>query len=633
VTWTKKRKDGVKEINKRRTINVDAVFDIETEDWTTFVCGGVYEKSGKYLSFGWKEEKAFVNYLLSLKGDVWAHNGGNFDDKWLLDHIVEMGLEARVIAAGSRIVALEVCDLKIYDSKALTQLSLKELTEGAQVSKEKLALTCVKKRDCDTECAGYCAISREMSADKLKVLLKYLKADCVSLMDALNRIKEYAESNELDLGITIGSSAWRNVKRCLGVPGAKMTAQEHMSARAGYYGGRVQLFRPKAHRGFEYDVNSMYPSRLAFCPVPTGNHEAFFGTDARKRFLSKRPGIWRAEVRVPKMHIPPLPFRHKGRVCYPTGTFEGSWTTPELSYALSLGVQVKVFEGIVWEGERVVFTDWVERLFALRSGVGKKSPIGKFLKGYLNSLTGKFGARPDNETIVINPPTLKFCKNRGPCEYECDGWCGCYTPTSSPNIFTEKRWRLSACSHIEWAAYLTSEARIEWHKQAVSVDDGKDVVYGDTDSLLTLSARTRNVVDGDDLGMWKKDTMWQNFLGMAPKVYTYEALKEDAEPALKVKAKGIRLPTDRKKAKNAILTGEPIGKGGPIGFKVGLKLGKFFQKSDLTRRVKQGYGDRILDAGSEFTRAPSIREANGYEDDGLNRDEDFESDVFAELPE
>lgn len=597
------------------------VFDLETEDWDKYVVGGFLNSDeqgepDKYYDFPTEQDGA--DFLLAQHGDWWAHNGGIFDNKWALDRANERGLSCVAIPAGSRIVELRVGkNLRLLDSKALTKISLEELTKGADVSKEKLQLPCVCEQSREGEsCGGYCSIRRVMPAEQFRRLREYLRADCFSLFGALRSVKRFAEQRSIDLGITVGGAAWRTAKRWLDLPSANLDKSDHAFARAGYFGGRVQIFRKESRSGFEKDVASMYPSRLATRPVPVGNHQRHMGRKkAEPAYSNGLPGIYRAKVTVPESFIPPLPFRHGGRIHYAHGELEGTWAKPELDYAQSVGVVLEeVYECVVWEEEKVLFRRFVEEMFAIRKSApgGKSGPIGTFIKYIINSLTGKFGARPDNDTLDINPDVVRVCVCRNAAFNGCT--CGAHEPYGdSPDVFLSTKYRLASCGHVEWAAYLTAEARVEWHRQALSLGNGGvDLVYGDTDSIYSERNRTRN--EGFELGQWEPKGPYLDFVAIAPKVYWYRRPDEKGEIELHVRGKGLRLDKQAERAKAKL---EPAAKGGVSevfardgihGTWQGARVGKFFQKQHTTRKVSQGFGDRYLNADGVTTRAPHISE-------------------------
>jgi hypothetical protein len=161
------------------------------------------------------------------------------------------------------------------------------------------------------------------------------------------------------------------------------------------------------------------------------------------------------------------------------------------------GAKVREFEeALIFPFEKVIFRPWVDRLFALRSAAigwdgkpDKKGPLGIWLKYYLNSLTGKFGSRPDTERVVIAPSIEEIEEHA--CV--CPAWmldngkcrCGAWQQLDDAgNIYAEPRFRIQPCGHIEWAAYLTAEARVEWQRQATAINDGLDSVMATRTAYL-----------------------------------------------------------------------------------------------------------------------------------------------------
>lgn len=614
----------------RRDLDLSGgVFDIETQDWDTFVCGGHLDPSGAYLAYDWKAEDDFVDHLLSIEGTLWAHSGGTFDFKWILDHALHRGLKVRAIASGSSIVKLWLGKrLALMDSHALFKISLAKLTAAQAVKKVKLELPC----RCGKECGGYCSIRRDMPAREMKQVLYYLEQDCRSLFDAIEGFRAYAAAHDLDLCATVGSSAWRNAKRYLGLGKSALDSWGHKAARRSYYGGRTQVLRPYAESGFECDANAMYPSMIASVPLPVGEVEALSGRDAALAFERGREGVFMAKVLVPPMHIPPLPRRcGTGRIAYPTGAFVGTWTAPELRYAAELGVSVDVSDGLIWEGSGVVFEPWVKKIWGLRFEApgGKSGPLGTWLKFIANSLTGKLGMDPLRETIEFDPD-LKSCRPKNACRLggdadcgrccrgvlvdgrwtraHCSGWCGSHKPVFPElGIYSKQVWRIDDCAHPEWAAYLTSSARVLLHRQLVADGEGGlTSVYCDTDSVFSTTRRTWRM--GDQLGEFEDRGPFSSFRALAPKVYSYEK-----GPDLTVRAKGIFLPkkpTELRAAFEALADGKSVGeaRSGIIGFKAGARRGKFFMAGSRLRRVRDiGYGDRFLTPDG-WTRPPTAKE-------------------------
>ena len=146
-------------------------------------------------------------------------------------------------------------------------------------------------------------------------------------------------------------------------------------------------------------------------------------------------------------------------------------------------------------------------------------------------------------------------------------------------------------------------ARVEWHKQATSVGEGMNVVYGDTDSIFSVHPLQRHVTKSkEELGRWLDVGKGEKFHCLAPKVYTFW---RDSSPV--VKTKGVRLPRSQALAAAQLRLGVPLkGADGIHGLRKGAREGKFFKAQSVTRVLEGGYGDRIPDGA--WTRAPTIDE-------------------------
>lgn len=597
----------------RRRIAIDAVYDIETQDWTTFVLGGIRDWTGAFIRHWWQKEETLIDHLLDVRnpdgnpGVVWAHNGGRFDHRWLVEHIIRRDIRCTITASGAGIIKVQVKDGPTFvDSKLLAKVSLEDFTKGLGVEKQRLELPCICGEE---DCRRYCAIRRGMPMAHRRLLESYHQADCESLWQALERLQAFADAEDLDLGVTVGGSAWANARRLLELPDAELPRSDHDFAREAYKGGRVQVLRPFTPHGSSCDVNSMYMGTLKNNELPTGAYARTMGADIRHAYNMSRLGIYRAIVHVPEMHLPPLAIKRRdGRTGYPFGKLHGTWTLRELEYAESLGCTVEVQEGLVWKSRDVVFRRWVEKIWALRFAAtgGKSGPMGTFLKFYGNSLTGKLGSDPLKDLVCVNPDTIKCCV----CPGECVGCGGHAMFEGSVFLYTRKINRLDACCHVEWAAMLTADARIELHRQLASISDGIGGAYLDTDSCFSVEPRTRNM--GSELGQWQAEGEFRDLRCIAPKVYTYSRGEKRT-----TKGKGFRLPDDAEKAARLLIAGAPVVKSGVIGFRRGLRRAARGQDSfyaePLSRRASVGYGDRILESGSETTRAPSAAEFFGTE--------------------
>lgn len=613
-------------IPKRKRLSVDYTLDIETEAWDKPVVAGLLDVAADEFTHAWWESEAdFAEMVLGLEGTLWAHNGGRFDALWLCEWIRRLGLKAEVYATGARITLVKVGKLEIRDSMALIPLRLADAAKIAGREKAETQLPCVcpdavkarrKRIGLKEDCGGYCSIRRiGMSVPDRRKLVEYLEVDCRVDAEALLALQDYADVKDLDLCGTIGASAWATIKRRYGVGSAQWSWSEYNLARRGYYGGRVQVFRPVAVEGYQYDMNSAYPDALSRLALPVGRPDMMAGQEARAAFEGGKPGIFTARVDVPGMFIPPLPYRDEhDRVQYPVGKVRGTWCAPELRAAVELGCRVDGFgASLVWPEEEKVLAPFAEWAWGLRAAAGKKSAIGKWLKFFLNSPTGKLAQKPETQRAWISHENPDVCPADGDCregrkcgrdsvgccEHRCLGSCGVARPLGrfDSAVWTKEIRRIPDNGFVQWAAYLTGGTRVKLGRQLR--DDGQDgrtACYTDTDGIKTLTLRTEEIGDADTLGAWLFEGKFvpssdgePGFRALAPK--TYRTHGEDG--AIEVKSKGISEPDWPSLVKK-----EPcLVDRGVEQFRTAARLPNFFTRKRLERTLKYDgvtFGDRRL---------------------------------------
>lgn len=566
-------------------MNPAAVYDIETENWTTFVLGAIHYRDGQTELFTHEREAEMVEALLAIDGEVWAHNGGRFDHLWLLDRL---DVEAHVQTNTSGIISMRVdgSAAVFLDSMRVFPFSLAVLTAGA---KKSLADLCT----CGKSCGGYCAIRRRMSARVRSRVTSYLISDVEELMAALLHFSDRAREWGFSIRNTLGSTSWHSAEKELKLERVAWDRTMWKKTRAGYYGGRCEVFHREAPRGWQSDVNSMYSWALTN-PLPFGVPRERVAREARRSWIRARPGIYHATVHVPDMWIPPLPFRVKTGLAFPVGKMTGAWARPELAYAESLGCKIaRVHSAVVWQDEREIFTPWIRRLWVERAKYGKDSREGKWLKWVLNSLTGKLGTRALSRRVKVNPDLTRIalCQCMPAPSCRCGGW----RPLSD-NVWEQIVLERDPepCSHPEWAAYLTAYARIRLHAQLIA-GGHDDAVYCDTDCVWSLEKREG---EGGDLGEWAAGTLkgrlltgeCRNFDAMGPKAYRAEQrFADNKSPRWGeiVRLKGVPDPNWE-----AVKEGEPQSFFSMRGVRRPSESGKFFERLSMQRRVSRNTGRR-----------------------------------------
>lgn len=618
-----------------------AFYDIETEEWDRFVLGGFISSSGLYQEFSWIEGEAepggralFEAILAEGPGvDIYAWNGGRYDFNWFLQHAREQEITCEIGSAGARITRLQVKGgPTLKDAMALVPLSLERAAAiaGIHLTKE-TGCTCT----CGDDCGGYCRFKRVgMEPAERAALSAYLRLDCEAGVAIVQAIREEGARSDYVLKGTIGGTAYATAKRTCGFQDAEWTPDSYALARSGYYGGRVELYRPAAESGWSCDLISAYPWALGRTPLPVGERIVISGDRAARAFRRGKEGIYEADVYVPAMFVPPLPYRMGARVLFPIGYLQGgAWTRIELAAAIAEGCEVRRWSrAIVWEDAAPICAPFVDQAFGRRAEAIAAGNAGlkEWHKLVANSFTGKCAQQPEMERVLLWPELIKLCPaepcqfpdrascercRRSPkcCSHKCRKTCGAYIgmdPAPS-RLWSSAFFRIPDCGHVHWSAYLTAATRIEWRAQALADGQGgATMVYGDTDSIFSTERRERRL--GADLGDWNDEGAWIGWHGVAPKVYSVERALPDGfhGPRKRTgKAKGVSDidPDDW----DDFAAGEPVPMNrGVLSFREAARRGgSLFTRRKLTRRSLAGgvwFGGRRL--GSDGRTWPTTTE-------------------------
>src|SRR5262249_55625803 len=152
------------------------------------------------------------------------------------------------------------------------------------------------------------------------------------------------------------------------------------------------------------------------------------------------------------------------------------------------------------------FAPLVERWYAIRREMGRKTPLGQWIGRLPKALTGKFAERPDRSRVVMHPESIKVCLRHGPCSNGCTKKCGAYDQLDQYGfIFAIPYSHMAECAYPQWSAYLRAHTRVQWLTQAERY--GKDLCFGNTDSLWSQS-RLAPEPCGDGLGQWELQGAW-----------------------------------------------------------------------------------------------------------------------------
>ncbi len=569
---------------------VDGTLDIECASWDRFAVAATYRPAtGSVIH---KTIPALTDWLLANPGHYWAHCGGTYDFLAIAEELRRRSLACSVDLAGHRVSRLVCGRLTLRDSYPLVPLALDIAAPLAGATAPKLSLRC----SCGNACGGYCRIR---PGDTRPSVAEYVAADAYVLWQVLQAIEEHAASLGLHLRGTIGGTAWATAKALLELPDADFEPAQWRAIRKGYYGGRVQIFRPMARGpGAHWDISSAYPAALAGTQLPVGDCDEYGSRLAAKCLALQRPGIYTITIVVPESYVPPLPIRDGHYLAYPFGELRGTWTLPEIELARARGATVtEVHDALVWDATAPIFGDLIRHWFEARSRAGKKTPLGQWLRLLANSLTGKLAEGPERRTVRMFPESIVTCPMLRPCSrIRCSGACGAYEQLDHwGQVWSIPFYRPATSGHVHWAAYLTASTRATWLAGAES--QGHDIVYGDTDSIWTLS-RKGPEPQGRALGHWEYKHGWTEWQCVAPRAYRYR----DDDGGAVVRTAGMAVSDDEWQK------GRAETDRGVMGFVEAARSsqGLFRRKHRAWTMPKRAegsglYGDRILAHGEGIT--------------------------------
>ena len=159
------------------------------------------------------------------------------------------------------------------------------------------------------------------------------------------------------------------------------------------------------------DFNSLYPYIMATFPMPCGKVRHFVGNILATEI--NPIGFFKANIIAPEnLKVPVLTTKVliDGKLVNvaPTGTFTGWYFSVELFNARDrFGYKFEILEGYVFSERKVLFTEYMYKLYALRTYFDKDNPLNTVAKLLLNSFYGRWGMVPYfSDTKVLSDSEL-----------------------------------------------------------------------------------------------------------------------------------------------------------------------------------------------------------------------------------
>ncbi len=334
---------------------------------------------------------------------------------------------------------------------------------------------------------------QKLQTDSMADDREYVFRDCEIVRRAMDFVWGYCERMELKrCPATLGGLSVMTWKKM----GGKNCHDTNSNSRQALYGGRVELFKRvnETNKLAWTDINSLYPF------VMLGEYP-----DRLEEFGSRLPeyGVADVTITMKESAFGYLPFKaNNSRIFYPFGQMRGTWTIPEITYALEHGGKIdKVHNAYGSATCSRPYSDFVRNVFDLRLKA-ESDAENLFFKLLLNNLYGRLGA-----TGVISRGVWSTESNR-----------------NKGVGYGEKRlveYQMPPAEETNWchAAYVTSYGRIELMKyiELIGVDN---MIYSDTDSTIFECGNDKlPFKTGNELGQMKL-VSWENECETyAPKMY------------------------------------------------------------------------------------------------------------------
>jgi hypothetical protein len=528
--------------------------------------------SSFYLSDFESVEQMMLTCLKSLlirKYDgfkIYAHNLAKFDIIFLFKYLLKLATIKPIIHSG-KIISLTVnygenggYQIEFKDSLLLLLSSLDSLSKSFKVEDKKFIFPHLFVNENNLDYIGNVpAFNNFMKVKEDQYneyksnfnnnwnlkneAIKYCNLDCVSLYQVLfkfndmifkyfgKNIHHYPTLPSLAMAIYRSNFMAENLI-------AQLSGKIADDIRKGYTGGAVDMYIPESTSEVKIkclDVNSLYPSQMQSQLMPVG-FPTYFEGDILK--IDKNAfGFFSVKITAPHDIKHPIlqthiKTDHGTRTISPIGTWTDMMFSEELKNAINYGYQIEVLWGYTFKTD-IIFKDYVDFLFNLRSQYPSSHPLNFIAKILLNSLYGRFGM--DDNFVSINIIHKDFYT-----DFENKYFDSIIKTTEIDDYILVEYQRIQIESensihntNIAVAAAITAYARI--HMTQFKNNPEIILYYTDTDSIYVDedSKINPNLIDNRILGKLKLEYTCKKAIFLSPKVYCL--LTEDDKIIYKVK--------------------------------------------------------------------------------------------------
>lgn len=541
------------------------------------------KKSSFYLSdYNNKDEmlKSGIKSIFKRKNNgssVFVHNFSNFDVILLLNTLSTLSFDNKIslIINNNNFISLKLDFTEKYkinfkDSYLLLPSSLKKLSKyfNTDIKKYIFPYNFLKNRNVSLNYVGevpsikyfnnitleeyetYCKEFNKNWSLKEETK-KYCEQDVVALHSVLDKfnllIYDLIRINAIKYP-TLSSLAFAIYRATfLEAKIPKLTGDVYNFIHKGYYGGAVDVYKPKLTKGliYKYDVNSLYPYVMSKFDMPVGNAKYFEGDIF---LIEKDPfGFFEVEVESPKFLNHPI-LLHKSvnkkfnnRTIASLGNWKNVYFSEEIKNAKKYGYKFKVLKGYLFERKNI-FDKFVSTFYSIKKNSDKKDPMYMISKLILNSLYGKFGMSPyKNKHVILDKNEIYsfIDKSKIKSVIELDNDKVFMEYEDNQNFNLDNNY-IEPNINIAIAAAITAYARI--HMSQFKNNKNIELYYSDTDSIDVTTPLNSNIIN-EELGSMKLENIFKRAVYLAPKVYG--GININNESVIKIKGSKVKLSYDQ----------------------------------------------------------------------------------------
>lgn len=456
--------------------------------------------------------ESFIEYC-SLEDRVIYFHNLKFDSSYILSYLLTHGYSwsnkrvlnkhefSTLISNMGQFYSVTVCfgdtTTTFYDSLKLIRLSVEQVAKAYGLTFRKLEIDYDKPRP-----EGYIPTDKEW---------EYQHADVAIMSQALHILFTEGLTK-----ITQGSNALWDYKEIIGKKNFKrwfpvLPPEMDAFCRKSYKGGATQVHKIFANQeigcGITLDVNSMYPWAMYEMFLPFGEPIYYTGEYRQDKLYPLYIQKLACSFELKEGYIPTIQLKHSG-LFRGTDFLESSdgniveLTLTSVDLKLFLDhynvYNVSWISGYKFMQSKNMFTEYIDKWYAIKAQATKDGNKGlrQIAKDMMNSLSGKFGLRPEvQEKIPYYDDKLKFKLG------EVEQRDSIYVPVVS---------------------FITSYGRDKALRSAQKNYDR--FIYMDTDSLHLAGTElpTNLDIDSTKLGWWDLEKVWVRGYFIRAKTYIEE---------------------------------------------------------------------------------------------------------------